>query len=79
MSELQTLTLSLSEEGILHHSKLVYEEDELSLDQELGENVFQMLLCRNILELNFSLMHTVSDEVVHNLNMIWPVVKNCIL
>jgi hypothetical protein len=70
MSELQTQTLPLSEEGILHHSKLVFEEDELALDQGLSENVYQLLLCRNILELNCSLLHLVFDEVVHDLNVL---------
>ena len=79
MSELQTLTLPLSEEGILHHSKLVSKEDELSLDQGLGENVCQLLLCRNILNLNCSLLHYVPDEMVSNLNMLRPVVRHWIL
>jgi hypothetical protein len=70
MSELQTLTLPLSEEGILHHSKLVSEEDKLALDQWLAETFCQLLLCRNILELNYSLLHPVSNEVVPVLNVL---------
>jgi hypothetical protein len=79
LSELQTLTLPLSKEGIIHHSKLVSEEDELSLYQGLGENVYQLLICRNILELDYSLQHPVSDEVVSNLNVLRPIVKHWIL
>jgi hypothetical protein len=47
-SELQTLTLPLNEEGIFHHSKLVFEPDEFAFDQRLGEDVCPLLLCRNI-------------------------------
>jgi hypothetical protein len=70
MSELQPLTLPLGREGILHHSKLVSEKDELALDEGLGENLCQLLPCRNILELNCSLLHPVFDEVVPDLNVL---------
>jgi hypothetical protein len=45
LSELQTLTLPLSEEGIFHHSKIVSKEDELALHQGLGAYVCELLIC----------------------------------
>jgi hypothetical protein len=79
LSELQTLTLPLSEEGILHHSKLASEEDELALYQGLGEDVCQLLICRNILELDCSLQHHVPDEMVFDLNVLQIIMKHWIL
>jgi hypothetical protein len=70
LSKLQTLTLPLSEEGIFHHCKLVSEEYELAFYQGLGEDVCQLLICRNILELDCSLQHPVLDEMVSDLDVL---------
>jgi hypothetical protein len=79
LSELQTLTLPLSKEGILHHSKFVSEKDELALHQGLGESVCQLLICRNILEFDCSLQHHVPNEMVSDLDVLRLVVKHWIL
>jgi hypothetical protein len=70
LSELQKLTLPLRKEGIFHHSNIVYEKDELSLHQGFGKNVFQLLICRNILDLDCSLQHPLSDEMVYDLDVL---------
>jgi hypothetical protein len=54
--KLQTSTLPLSEEGILHHSKFVSEENKLPFDQGFGQNVCNLLICGDILKLNCSLL-----------------------
>jgi hypothetical protein len=76
---LQKSTLPLSEEGILQHSKFVPEEYRLPFNQGFGQNVCNLLICGNILKLNCSLLYPVSDEVIHDLNMIVPVMEYRIL
>lgn len=73
VTPLQKFTLPLSEEGILHHSKLVFEEHKLPFHQGFGENVYNLLIYGNILKLNYSLLDHVFDEVIPNLNMLGPV------
>ena len=69
----QTSTFPLSEGDILHHTKLVPEVYELCPGQRLGQNVCNLLICRDILELNHSLLYHISDEMIFDLNMLRPV------
>jgi hypothetical protein len=76
---LQTSTLPLSEEDILHHSKFISKEDKLALYQGFGENVCNLLICGDVLELDCALLNLVSDEVIPDLNMFRPVMEYWIL
>jgi hypothetical protein len=76
---LQTSTLPLSEEGILHHSKFVPEEHKLPFNQGFGQNICNLLICGNILKLDCSLLDPISDEVIYDLNMLGPVMEYWIL
>jgi hypothetical protein len=63
-SMLPTSTLPLSKEGILHHSKFVPEEHKLPFNQGFGQNIYNLLICGNILKLHCSLLDPISDEVI---------------
>jgi hypothetical protein len=63
-------TLSLSEEGIMHHSKFVSEEHKLPFHQGFGQNMCNLLICGNILKIHCSLLDHISNEVVSDLNML---------
>ena len=73
--ELQTSTLLFSEEGVLHLSKFVSEENKLPFNQGFGQNVCNLLICGNILELDCSLLDPVLDEVIYDLNMLGSVME----
>ena len=45
-------TLPPSEEGVSHHPQLDPKEHELAFCQGLGENVYNLLICGNVLELH---------------------------
>jgi hypothetical protein len=78
-SVLPTSTLPLSEEGILHHSQFVPEEYKLPFIQGFGQNVCNFLSHGNILKLNYTLLDTISDEVIPNLNILGPVMEYWII
>jgi hypothetical protein len=60
-------TLPLSEEGILHHSKFIFEELKLPFNQGFGQNKCNLLICGNMLKLHCSLLGPISDKVVSNM------------
>jgi hypothetical protein len=74
-SKLQTSKLSLSEEGILHQSKFVYEENKLLFHQGFGHNVSNLLLFGDIMDFDCSLLYPISDEVIFDLKMLSPVME----
>jgi hypothetical protein len=76
---IKNLTLPHTEENVTHHSKLVPEKYKLFSAQFLGEYVCNMLLCRYVLYLHNSYLNIVMDEVITNLDMLRPVMKNWIL
>ena len=63
------LTLPFSEEGVLHYPQLIFEKYKFSFYQSFCEEVCHLLICRNMLELHNSLMNTILDEVVFDLNV----------
>jgi hypothetical protein len=79
LSELQSLTLPLSEEGIMHHSKFVPKEYKLLFNQGFGQNIYNLLICGDILKLDHSLLNPISNEVIHDLNMLGSVMEYWIL
>jgi hypothetical protein len=68
-------TLPLSKEGIMHHSKSVSEEYKLPFLQGFGQNIYNLLICGNILKLHFSLMDLIPNEAVSNIYMLGPVME----
>ena len=72
-------TLPLTEEGVPHQAHLVSEEDMLAPWQGLGENICYLVICRYILQLNCPSLNPVTNEVVHDLNMLRLVMKHWIL
>jgi hypothetical protein len=78
-SMLQTSTLPLREESIMHHSKFVPEEQKLSFNQGFSQNIYNMLIYGNILKLDFSLLDHVPYEVIPNLNILVPFMEYWIL
>jgi len=72
-------TLPLSKEGILHHTKSVSKEHKLPFLQGLGQNIYNLLICGNILNIHCSLLDPIPDEVVSYLNMLGPIMKYYIL
>jgi len=72
-------TLPLSEEGIMHHSKSVSKEHKHPFLQGLGQNIYNLLICGNIMKLHFSLLDVISNEVIFDLNMFGPVMDYWIL
>lgn len=72
-------TLPPSEEGVLHHRQLVAEEHKLALRQSFGEDVYNLLICGDILELHNPSLNIVPDELIPDLNMLEPVRKHWIL
>jgi hypothetical protein len=66
----KTLTLSLNEGDILHHTKIVLKVFKLLLRHRFGENVCNLLIWGYVLELHCSLLYHVSDEVVFDINML---------
>jgi hypothetical protein len=71
LSELYFSTLPLSEEGIMHQSKYVFECFKLPFCQGLGQNINYLLICGNILELHYySLLNPISYEVIYDLYML---------
>jgi len=75
----ETSTLPPSEGDILRHSKLVSKLYKLHSRQRLGENVCNFVICGYVLELHYSLLHHVSDEVIFDLHVLQPVMKHWIL
>ena len=73
------LTLPLTEESVIHHSHLVPEMYMLTSWQGLHENVCYLLISGYILKLESSLLNTITDEVLPDLYMFRPIVKNWIL
>ena len=71
----ETSTLHISKGDILLHAKLIYEVYKLCLRQRLGENVHNLIICGYVLELYFSLLYHVLDEVIFYLNVLRPVIK----
>jgi hypothetical protein len=47
--------------------------------QGLGENICNLIICRNVLQLNCPSLNPVTDEVVPDLNRLRPVMKHWIL
>jgi hypothetical protein len=45
------------------------------LTKGFGQNVYNMLICGNILKLECSLLDPISDEVIPDLNMLGPVME----
>jgi hypothetical protein len=76
---LQTSTLLLSEEGILHHSKFVPEEQKNPFNQGFYQNICNLLICGNILKLDCSLLDPVLNEMISNINMLEPIMEYWIL
>ena len=72
-------TLPLTEEGVPHQAHLVSEEDMLAPWQGLGENICNLIICRNVLKLNDPSLNPISDEVVSDLYVLRPVMENWIL
>jgi hypothetical protein len=72
-------TLPLTEEGVPHQAHLVFEKDMFAPWQGLGENICNLIICRNVLKLNDPSLNPISDEVVSDLNMLRPVMKHWIL
>jgi hypothetical protein len=72
-------TLPLTEEGVPHQAHLVSEKDMLAPWQGLGENICNLIICRNVLKLNDPSLNPISDEVVSDLDMLRPVMKHWIL
>jgi hypothetical protein len=79
MSELQTSTIPLSEEGILHHFIFVPVEYKLPFSKGFGQNVYNMRICGDVLKLDCSHLNLVSNEVIYDLNMLGPVMEHWIL
>jgi len=52
----------------LHHAKLVSKVYKLHLRQRLDENVRNLLIYGYVLELQFSLLHHVADEVLQEVS-----------
>jgi hypothetical protein len=69
---LSTSTLPLSEEGILHHSKFVFEEQKLPFNQGFGQDICNLLICGNKLKLHCPLLDPISNEVISDLYMLGP-------
>ena len=72
------LTLPLTRGGILHDAKLVLELYKHCFGKGLGENVSYLFIHRYVLEIHFSLLRHVVDEVVFDLNILRSVMKHCI-
>ena len=58
------------EEGVLHHSQLVSEEDKLAPPQRLRQNVWYLLICGNVLKHHCPSLSIVSDEMIPDLNVL---------
>jgi hypothetical protein len=69
-------TLPPSEEGVLHHPQLVPEEHKVSLRQSFGEDVYNLLIDGDIMELHSPSLNTVLDKVIHDFNMLGPIMKH---
>jgi hypothetical protein len=71
----KTSTLPLIEGDILHHAKLASKVFELCLRHRFGENLCNPLIYGYVLELHYSLLYHVLDEVAFDLNMLQPIMK----
>jgi hypothetical protein len=58
---------------------LSLKKEKFALHQGLGENVCQLLICRNILELDCSPQHPIIDEMIYDLDVLQPIMKHMIL
>ena len=72
-------TLPRIEEGVFHHSQLIFEVDMLPSTQSLFENVSHLLFSRYVLQLNSSPLNIISDEVIYDLSVFRPVMEYCIV
>ena len=66
----QWSSISLLEEGILHHTKPLFEVCKLHSGQGLGEYVSNLLIGGDVLELHCSLLNYVSNVVIFQVNML---------
>jgi hypothetical protein len=66
----------ITKEGVTHHSKLIPEKYELAFSQIFSEYVCNLLICRYVLYLNCSSLNIIQNEVISNLNVLRPIVKN---
>jgi hypothetical protein len=72
---LQTSRIPFNEEGILHDSKFVPEENKLPFNQGFDQNICILLIYGNILKLDCSLMDPILDETIFDLNMLGLVLE----
>ena len=72
-------TLPLTEESVSHQANLVSEVDMFAPWHVLRENIFNLIISRNILKLYCPLLNPIYDEVVSNLYMLRPVMTYWIL
>ena len=63
----------------MDHSKLVSEVLKLNLGQWLGQHVYDLLICGNVLELHNSLLHHITDILVIDLYVLGLVMEHWIL
>jgi hypothetical protein len=75
----QNSTLPLIEESVLHHSHLVSEVDMLAPWKKLHKNVCNFLISRYVLKLNCPFLNSITDEVVSDLYVLRPVIKDWIV
>ena len=64
---------------VLYHPHLFPEVIKLCPSKGLGEDVRHLFSCRSVTILYSSLLDTVSDKVISDINMLWPIMKHWIL
>jgi hypothetical protein len=79
LTKLQPSTLPLSERGILYHSKFIMELLKLQLGKGLGENIYNLLICRKVLHQYFFPLHHILNVMKIDLNMFRSVMRYWIL
>jgi hypothetical protein len=75
----QASTLPLSEGGIICHAKLVPEGYELFPRQRLGQDIYYLLIYKNVLKSCSSSLDCISNEVISHLDVLLPVMKQKVL
>ena len=62
--------LPLTEECVLNHSQLVFEEDKLASPQRLRQHVCYLLISGNVLKHHCPSLNIVLDEMIPDLNVL---------